>query len=100
MVLKRLKLHQSFDGVARKFSYNQECKYTPSGNTVQQHQCGKRSRRKWPDWARCVLPNIYEILPNYKYYITNNIAKILQIFFIERFSLTMVPTPIVLHRII
>jgi len=29
MVLKRLKLHQSFDAVARNFSYMEACKITP-----------------------------------------------------------------------
>jgi len=29
MVLKRVKLHQFFDGVVRNFSYTQACKITP-----------------------------------------------------------------------
>jgi len=42
------------------------CSIAPSGNTVQQHRCGKQARACWPDCARCILPNIYKILPNYK----------------------------------
>jgi len=71
MVLKRLKLHHFFDGVARKFSYTQACKITtifcsitPLGNTVRQHQCGNQARAGWRFCALCILSNIYEILPN------------------------------------
>jgi len=46
------------------------CSVTPSGNTVQQHQCGKQAQASRQDCARCILPNIYKILPismpNYK----------------------------------
>jgi len=61
MVLKRLKLHQFFDGVARNFFYTQGWKFTPYGNIVRQHQCRKQARAGWPDCARCILPNVYEI---------------------------------------
>ena len=80
MLLKRInytELQQSFDSVARNFSYTQACKITPSDNTVREHQCGKKSREGWSDCARFVLQNIYEILPNYKWYFTNNKDKIL-----------------------
>jgi len=60
MVLKRLKLHQCFDGMARNFSAHKHvklhhfvkhfckkwCSITPSGNTVRQHQCGKQVRAR------------------------------------------------------
>jgi len=42
------------------------CSIAQSGITVRQHQCGKQARAEWPDCARCILPNIYKILPNYK----------------------------------
>ena len=89
------KWHQFFDGVARNLLYTQACKITPSGNTVRQHQCRKQSRAWWPDCARCVLPNIHEILPNYKNFITINIAEILtnicKNFFVQPFTLTINP---------
>jgi len=47
------------------------------------HQCAKKARAGCPDCARCILSNIYKILPNSlpnnKYYCQNT-AKILQIF--------------------
>jgi len=50
-----------------------------------QIQCGKQARAEWPDCVRCILPNIYKILPNYKSYCRNT-AKYLHIFFIKRFT--------------
>jgi len=35
MVLKRLKLHQFFDGVARNLSYTQVCKNCPTHKYVK-----------------------------------------------------------------
>jgi len=78
MVLKRLKLHQIVP-MSRWFGtkflhtrlknytiFVKWCSFTQSGNTLRQHQCGKQARAEWPDWARCILPNIYKILLNYK----------------------------------
>jgi len=80
MVLKRLKLHQiapmSWWFGTKLFLHTRLknyttlqnwCTITQSGNLIRQHQCGKQGRAEWPDWARCVQPNIYKILPNYKY---------------------------------
>jgi len=43
--------------------YKKLCCITPSGNTVQQRQCGKQAIQ---GDRLCILPNNYEILPNYK----------------------------------
>jgi len=78
------------------------CCITPSGNTVQQHQCGKQSIAGRQTVHGVFCQTITESCRNH-YQIRNNIDQILSkfcnIFCIKRFALTLDPMLIVLIQL-
>jgi len=80
-----------------------QCFISPQRSLFTLHP--RQAQAGWPDCTRCILPNIYETLPNslpnYKYNILQIILpKFCQIYFIKRFTLTMDPILIVLLKLI